>query len=434
MQDIKKLTLLIKELEDQLSVCTRCGMCQAVCPVFAETGRESDVARGKLALLDGLANEMFKDPKGVYERLTRCILCGSCAENCPSRVNILEIFIKARIIIKFFMGLSSAQKLILRGVLACPESFNRFLEWSIWFQKLFNKPADTFLGTSSARFASPLLRNRHFMPLAEKPFHMSLPAQHAAHNSSGIKVAFFVGCLTDKIFPEIANAVCTVLDYHGVDFFIPEGQGCCGLPALTCGDTDAFKRLVRLNVELFEKQDFDYLITPCATCTYTIKKLWPMMFREDKSSLKIMIEGLSDKTLDINQFLVSKINVKAGKEINDDKPVIVTYHDSCHLAKSLGVRVEPRTLIKANPRYCLHEMYEADRCCGMGGSFNLKHYDISSQIGNRKLKNILSTNCSVVATGCPACMLQILDMLSKSQCKIAVKHPVEIYAEILMES
>ena len=418
----------MKEIEDHLSICTRCGMCQAVCPVFAETGREADVARGKLALLDGLAHEMFKDPKGVYKRLTRCLLCGSCAESCPSQVSILEIFIKARVIITSFMGLSSAQKLILKGVLAKPATFNRFLQWSIWVQKLFNKSADKFLGTSCARFASPLLRNRHFMPLAGKPFHRLLPIQRTESGRSGIKAAFFVGCLTDKIFPGVAQAVCDVLDHHGVGLFIPEGQGCCGIPALTAGDTDTFEHLVNLNLEIFEKQKFDYLITACATCAYTIKKLWPMMFRKERSDLSDRVEKMADKTMDISQFLVSKVGIKTRK-INSNQSVIVTYHDPCHLSKSLGVSAEPRALINANPRYYLQEMPEADRCCGSGGSFNLQHYAISSQIGKRKLTNILSTGCSVVATGCPACMIQILDMLSRSQSKVVVKHPVEIYAE-----
>lgn len=430
MHDIKELTLLMKELENQLSICMRCGMCQAVCPVFAETGREADVARGKLALLDGLAREMFKDPEGVYKRLTRCLLCGSCEETCPSQVSILEIFFKARMIITSFIGLSSAQKLILRGVLARPETFNRFLQWSIWVQRLFTKPADKLLGTSCTRFASPLLRNRYFMPLAGKPFHRLLPAQRTGSGHSGIEVGFFVGCLTDKIFPGVARAVCDVLDHHGVGLFIPEGQGCCGIPALTVGDTDTFESLVKLNLEIFDKQGFDYLVTPCATCAYTINKLWPMMFRKNRSDLKDRVEKMADKTMDINQFLVSKVGIKTG-ESNSDQPVVVTYHDPCHLSKSLGVSAEPRALIKANSRYCLREMPEADRCCGLGGSFNLQHYTLSSQIGKRKLANILSTGCSMVATGCPACMIQISDMLSRSQSKVVVKHPVEIYAETL---
>ena len=89
MSDMKEIARLMKEVEDQLVVCMRCGMCQSVCPLYEQTGREADVARGKLALLDGLMNEMFKDPEGVYERLNKCLLCGSCAANCPSGVSVL---------------------------------------------------------------------------------------------------------------------------------------------------------------------------------------------------------------------------------------------------------------------------------------------------------------------------------------------------------
>ena len=78
---------------------TRCGMCQAVCPVFEQTKKEADVARGKLALLDGLMKNSFPNADGVKKRLDRCLLCGSCAANCPSGVNVLKIFIRARAIL-----------------------------------------------------------------------------------------------------------------------------------------------------------------------------------------------------------------------------------------------------------------------------------------------------------------------------------------------
>ena len=99
MSSMKELARLMKELEDQLVTCMRCGLCQAVCPLFAETGREADVARGKLALLSGLAQEILKNPQGVQDHLNRCLLCGSCAANCPSGVKVLDIFIKARAIL-----------------------------------------------------------------------------------------------------------------------------------------------------------------------------------------------------------------------------------------------------------------------------------------------------------------------------------------------
>ena len=184
-----RLAIQIKELGDQLALCKRCGMCHAVCPVFAETGREADVARGKLALLDGLVDEMFINPEGVFERLNRCLLCGSCASICPRGVNVLEIFIKARTILVDFMGLSWRKKIILRGILAKPGSFDRKIRWLAAAQKIFNKPAGEHSRTSCARYFSPLLRSRHFVPLARDPFHSIQSSLNFPAGSSGIRVA-----------------------------------------------------------------------------------------------------------------------------------------------------------------------------------------------------------------------------------------------------
>jgi len=431
MSGIRELTTLMQELQDQLAVCMRCGMCQAVCPLFAETGLESDVARGKLALLDGLIQEMFKNPKGVYERLNKCLLCGSCAANCPSGVNVMEIFIKARAILTGFMGLSPVKKVILRGVLSQPDIFDRMVEWGSKFQKIFTQPASELIGTSRARFVSPLLGNRHFKRLAPVPFHHMIPSLNTDRGHSGIKVAFYAGCLIDKIFPHVARDVIDVLNHHGVGIFMPEGQGCCGIPAISSGDTVTFNSLVRHNLEIFDAEKFDYLVTSCATCTSTIKEIWPMMADRNSGYVRTRVEKIAQKTLDINQFLVSKIGLENVKFDDHVDPVNVTYHDPCHLKKSLGVFAEPRSLIKANPGYRLQEMHESDRCCGLGGSFNLQYYELSANIGKLKMDNIKTSGCQVVATGCPACMLQISDMLSKSGDKVIVKHPIEIYKEFI---
>jgi glycolate oxidase iron-sulfur subunit len=427
---MKELTRLMKELEDQLSISMRCCMCQAVCPVFAETGRESDVARGKLALLDGLAHELFKDPKGAFKRLNRCLLCGSCAANCPSGVNVLEIFIKARVILTGFMGLSPLQKIIFRKMLSFPQGFNRFMEGAIKFQNLFTKPDNKLLGTSHMRLVSPLIGNRHFTPLAPLPFHRTVPSLNTESGSSGIRVGFFVGCLIDKIYPRIAQSVVDVLEYHGVGVFMSKDQGCCGMPAISSGDAVAFDSLLRYNLEKFDAEKVDYIVTACATCTFAIRKIWPVMVRQNSSGLKRRVERLAGKTMDINRFLVSIVDIKGAGTKRDSKD-IVTYHDPCHLSKSFGISTEPRALIQANAGYRLIEMPDADRCCGSGGSFNLRHYKISTDIGSLKQNNIISTGCSIVATGCPACMLQISDMLSKSGYTAKVKHPVEIYDEYL---
>jgi glycolate oxidase iron-sulfur subunit len=430
---MKTLVALMRELEDQLIVCMKCGMCQAVCPLFEQTGREADVARGKLALLNGLMQEMFEDAKGTYERLNRCLLCGSCAANCPSGVSVLEIFIKARGILTGFMGLPPAKRVILRGMLSHPQFFDRISEWGALFQRFFTKPVNDLIGTSCSRIVSPLLSGRHFVPLSAAPFHRVTPYLNTAA-PSGIKILFYVGCLIDKIFPQVAHAVVKALHHHQVGIYLPKNQGCCGIPAISSGDMKSFEKLVVHNLNIFSGASFDYLVTACATCTSTIKKIWPVMskcFPNARPSIVSAAEALSNKTMDIHQFLVQIAGVTAAPSDPDPLGACITYHDPCHLKKSLDIWEEPRTLIRSNPAYHFKEMTSPDWCCGLGGSFSVSYYELSSRIGKKKRDNIVSTGCSTVATGCPACMLQISDMLSQSQDRIYVKHPVEIYADAL---
>jgi glycolate oxidase iron-sulfur subunit len=433
---MKKLLAIMKQLEDQLCICTRCGMCQAVCPLFAETGRETDVARGKLALLDGLIKDMFEDAKGVNDRLNKCLLCGSCAANCSSGVNVLNIFMKARVILSGFIGLSPVKKMIFRNMLAHPETFDKLMEWGTKCQKIFTKPINNIEETSCARFQTPFLRNRHFKTLSQKPFHQIVPELNTLPGKSGLKVGLFVGCLIDKFFPNIAKATLNVLTYHGVGVFLPRSQGCCAMPAISSGDIKSFIQLVEYNIAQFEQTSFDYLVTACATCTSTIKHVWPAFFKKNQQfglntgQLAARIENLAEKTMDINQFLVAKVGIKLFENITVKNKSIITYHDPCHLKKSMGIFQEPRDLIRANPAYQLEEMVDCDWCCGFGGSFNLKYYDISASIADRKCRHIRNTGSSVVATGCPACMMQLSDVLSRNKCRIKIKHSLEIYEEI----
>lgn len=431
MARMKDLARLVRELEDQMVVCMRCGMCQAVCPLYAETGREADVARGKLALLEGLSKAMFLDPKGVSERLNRCLLCGSCAANCPSGVKVLDIFLKARAILTGYMGLSPVKKLILRGMLGKPTFFDKVTEWAARFQDLFTEPASEVLGTSCARFTSPLLGDRHIKPLALKPFHAELPALETPPGPSGITVGFFVGCLIDKIFPSVAHATLKVLRMHGVGVYLPDNQACCGIPAASSGDMTAFKKLVRHNLDRFPVDRFDVLVTSCATCTSTIRKVWPVLFSEDGSQALERVRQLSEKTMDIHEFLIRRLGLRPVEAVPGSDAVPVTYHDPCHLKKSLGVFEEPRRLLKSCSGIRLVEMAQSDWCCGLGGSFSLEHYDLSSRVGRRKRDMVAATGAHILATGCPACMIQFHDRLSQAGDAVRVRHAIEIYAESL---
>jgi len=426
MSDIHELIRLLGELDDDLVGCMRCGMCQAACPVFAKTGREADVARGKLALLDGLAHEMIKNPEGVKERLELCLLCGSCQASCPSGVHILDIFLKARAILTGYMGLSPVKKLIFHQLISRPKLFDSLLGLGSKLQGVFAKPVSDVLGTSCARFHSPL-GDRHFPHLAAKPLHKLQKELDEPKGSSGLKVAFFPGCMADKVYPQTALAALKVLRHYGVGVFLPAGQACCGIPSLSSGDESSFETMTAINLELFEKGSFDYLVTVCATCAATLKDVWPVMLRDPE--LKVKAKALSGKVLDISELLVDKLGVAPVEAAHNGRKV--TYHDPCHLRNSLKVTAQPRVLLKANPDVEYVEMAEAASCCGCGGSFSLAHYDLSCEIGQRKAKNIVESGASEVATSCPACIMQISDMLSQGRQEIPVRHVIEVYAENL---
>ena len=428
MADIHQLAEMFKKLDDQLVSCMRCGMCQAVCPLFRETGKETDVSRGKLALLEGLAAELLRDSKGIDIALNRCLLCGTCQANCPSGVQIIEIFLSARAIMTGYFGLSPVKKAIFRGMLANPKFFNVLTSMGSKFQGIFTKKVDDLLGSSCARFNAPVVADRHFNALATRPLRKIVSQLDTPAGASGLRVAFFPGCVVDKMFPQIGEAVLKILTRKEVGVFLPPGQACCGIPVLTSGDRATFNNLIEMNIEVFKQAKFDYLVTPCASCTATIKELWPHLYSGNRD-IKGDIARLAEKTRDITEFLVDTCGIKeieamaAGGET-------VTYHDPCHLKNSLGITQQPRTLIKAaGGRFV--EMNEAGTCCGCGGSFNVAHYEISKKIGNRKADNILASGAKTVATSCPACMMQMTDMLSRRNQGIRVRHVVELYADSL---
>lgn len=440
-----ELVRRMKKLEHQVARCSRCGICQSVCPLYNVTQNESDVARGKLMLLGGLMRSFFDDPEGVRQRLDRCLLCGSCAANCPRGVNGVEIFLNARVVIAGYRGMSLVKKIVFRNILLNPDFFDRVMAFGAKWQGFFFRKTKFQLDASCAAMVSLPFSDRKMLPLAPVPFHKISQALISEHKSSSdpalkktektndVKVAFFVGCLLDKVFPKVAADILRILHFHGVRVIIPPSQGCCGIPALASGDDLTFNRLVAHNLNHFDPSDYDYLVTGCATCTATIKTIWPSLFAAAFDSQKTALHRIAEKTCDINQFLVNVIGVQLphAATANESKPV-VTWHDPCHLKKTLGIYAEPRQLIQANNDYVFAEMPAADACCGMGGSFNLAHYTLSADIGKKKVVSIEKTGAAVVATGCPACMIQLADMLAATGKKIRVAHSAEIYSEKIL--
>jgi glycolate oxidase iron-sulfur subunit len=455
---LRETMALMRELDDALSRCMRCGFCQEVCPVYGQTFREADVARGKLALLQDLGRELTRDARAVDERLNRCLLCTSCESICPPGVGTAEIFLRARAAIAAYRGLGELKKAVFRLVLPHPRLFGLLARLGAVFQGAVLRPANGTVGTSTIPLLTPAVGPRHVPGLPGRGFTSVKGRILEPSGRSGLKVLYFPGCVPDRLFPGISDATLKILRHHDVGCVMPEDMCCCGIPALASGDRKGFMRLLARNLCRMSL-DFDFLVTSCATCASTIRETWPRYAGAFAGHELELIGRLSERTCDLSSFLVNVLKAdfpdrqavagepaggdgrgpagdvgrerEAGDGLSAHPRRKVTYHDPCHLLRALNVSREPRKILMSLPGWEYVEMPEAGRCCGSGGSFTLLHPDVSLSIGMRKRANVVSVSPDTVATSCPACMIQLMDMLSRSGDRIEVRHLAELYAESL---
>ncbi|EAX46305.1 protein of unknown function DUF224, cysteine-rich region domain protein [Thermosinus carboxydivorans Nor1] len=224
--------------------------------------------------------------------------------------------------------------------------------------------------------------------------------------------------MTNMVNPSLGHAVIDVLERHDCEVVIPTNVQCCGTPHLAYGGYgDSRPFLPGHNIKLLLDAQPDFIVADCATCGGTLKEY-------DK--LIPEAETFTKKVYDISEFLVNRLDIKLGSKLVE---AVATYHDSCHLSRGQGVTAQPREILKSIPGLVFREMPEADRCCGGAGSFCITHYDVSSLILDRKIRNIKSVAPDIVATGCPACKMQIEHGIARHGLAIRVFHPLELLAQ-----
>ena len=147
------------------------------------------------------------------------------------------------------------------------------------------------------------------------------------------EVAFFVTCLVDELFPEVGEASVACLERAGCRLDFPRAQTCCGQPALNMGYRDEARRLARRFIEIFEP--YDAIVAPSGSCTSMVRVFYPELF-EGEPEWQERARRLASRIYELTEFL-SKEGFRSGKEGASGVSKRVTYHDSCHLLRELGV-------------------------------------------------------------------------------------------------
>jgi L-lactate dehydrogenase complex protein LldF len=180
------------------------------------------------------------------------------------------------------------------------------------------------------------------------------------------------------------------------------------------------------NIKALLAEDVTYVISACPTCTVALDHEFINTFESlGQTEWLPQASVLSAKTVDFSTLVKrlvdeGRLTLKEGQQLGK-----VTYHDSCHLKRTLKVAEQPRELLQ-KAGYELAEMFECDMCCGMGGSYSLKLPEISAPILQRKLQNIKDTGAPLVAMDCPGCVMQIRGGFDQDGAPVTVRHTVEL--------
>ncbi|MAU96648.1 MAG: Fe-S oxidoreductase [Fulvimarina sp.] len=235
-------------------------------------------------------------------------------------------------------------------------------------------------------------------------------------------VALFVTCLVDLFRPSVGFAAIKLLEDAGCKVVVPASQTCCGQPAYNSGDREDTKAIARHVIETFEA--YDYVVAPSGSCGSTLKKHYPELFANDPAWHERAVR-FSQKVHELVSFLT---DVRGVTEVDAALPATVTYHDSCSGLRELGIREQPRQLLRTVEGLTLTELPEADVCCGFGGTFCVKYPDVSNAIVGKKTKHIASTGADMLLAGDLGCLMNIDGKLKRENNGIEVRHVAEVLA------
>jgi glycolate oxidase iron-sulfur subunit len=247
-----------------------------------------------------------------------------------------------------------------------------------------------------------------------------------ASGAKKYRVGVLTGCAQDMIFADINRDTVEVLARNGCEVVTPARQHCCGSLHAHNGELDLAREVARKMIDLFPPEQFDAIITNAGGCGSHLKHYRKLL--ADDPAYARRAEMWDQKCKDIHEWLVA-IGVRPP-QTNDAATLTVTYHESCHLAHGQKITAQPRQLLQIIPNLKLVELPESTWCCGSAGIYNLIQPEMAGELLDRKLKHIRSTGASVVATGNPGCLLQIINGAKRENLPLRVVHPITLLAEV----
>ena len=428
LMDNKRTEMAADPMFKEALQCIRCASCLNICPIFRLVGGHvfGKVYTGGIGTILTAWHDNLKSSEDIQGL---CIQCGACKDVCPSKIDIPGLILEIRRRLVKNEGLPILHKSIY-AVVNNRRLFHTMLRAASVAGKPFSK------GSKFIRhlpmFLADLTDGRSLPAIAAKPLRDTIKK---IRQPAGLKerAVFYAGCLIDFAYPEMGEALVKILNKGGIEVVFPDDQTCCGAPARYSGAYEVAAKNAADNIEALLAERADYVVSACPTCTVALDHEFIATFQSlGQSTNMARARELAAKVIDFSTLVKKlvdegRLTLKEGETLGK-----ITYHDSCHLKRTMHAEKPPRELLE-KAGYELTEMFECDICCGMGGSYSLKLPEVSAPILQRKLKNIKDTGAPVVAMDCPGCVMQIRGGMDQDGAPVQVRHTVELLAERLQD-
>ena len=402
--------------------CVHCGMCLESCPTYEITGQEQHSPRGRVHLIQSVAEGRLEVNDELIDPVFDCLDCRACTTACPSDVNVGGLIEEARGQIRQALPLTgwkkSVGKLFLEKFFPHPDRMSTLGSLLKFYQKSGIQTIVRKTGLSKI-MPDHLAELEGIMPEVGKPVRKKYKNEKVikAQRNKKAEVAMLTGCVMDVMFADVNESTINVLTRNGNDVTIPKNQTCCGALHVHAGDRDMGRTLAKQNIEAFEEAEI--VVVNAAGCGSTMKE-YHELFRNDPE-WKTRAEKFSAKVVDIAKYL---------HDTGYDRPkasieTTITYHDACHLAHGQGVRQEPRDLLLDIPGVNMVHMPNADRCCGSAGIYNITNPGMAEAVLQSKMQNV-PAEVEMISMGNPGCMLQMALGVQKYGRNQKIVHTVQL--------
>ena len=228
-----------------------------------------------------------------------------------------------------------------------------------------------------------------------------------------MRVALFITCLNDALFPDAGKATVALLERLGVTVEFPMAQTCCGQMHYNTGYQDDAAALARAFASAFA--GYEYVVAPSGSCAAMVREIHP----------RIVPDAFVPRVFELSEFLIDVLGVE---DVGAYFPHKVTYHPTCHSLRLLNVGDRPVRLLRAVAGLELAELPGAEECCGFGGTFSIKNPDVSVAMGTDKLANAVGTGAQYLIAVDNSCLMHIGGLAQRSGAPIRTIHLAEVLA------